>query len=364
MSKNNLGEMGQKLIELTGDLIAVSTKDGFFLALSREWEYVLGYPIEEIRSKTFISFVHPEDQMITTDCLGSIALGLEVKNFRNRYIAKDKSIVWLEWCALYEGDTGLIYSKARVLEQDSQLEKIYLEQHKTFQANKLSILGEMAAGVAHELNNPLAIIAGYLQIMDLESQSVDQPNEERLKMIQAMLKATDRATRIVENLKSLSRDASTDAMETTSFRDIIENPIELLSNRFERQNVKFTYKALETNVYIDCRKTELSQLFFNLMLNAFEASQKDHHPWIKIETFLKKDELEVSISNSGPTIPIELRSKIFNPFYSTKASGFGVGMGLSIANTVIHQHKGSIILDPTTSFNNFIIKLPLSPVIA
>jgi len=114
MSKNNLGEMGQKLIELTGDLIAVSTKEGFFLALSREWEYVLGFPIDEIRAKTFMNFVHPEDQQITHDCLGSLVLGMEVKNFRNRYITKNGSIIWLEWCAVVEASTGLIYSKARI----------------------------------------------------------------------------------------------------------------------------------------------------------------------------------------------------------------------------------------------------------
>jgi PAS domain S-box-containing protein len=141
MSKNNLGEMGQKLIELAGDLIAVSTKDGFFLALSREWEYVLGYPVEEIRAKTFMNFVHPEDHQITFDCLGSLKLGLDVKNFKNRYITKHGDVIWLEWCALREADTGLIYSKARVLETDIKLEQLYLEQRKKNQTSKLDSMG-------------------------------------------------------------------------------------------------------------------------------------------------------------------------------------------------------------------------------
>lgn len=141
MSKNNLGEMGQKLIELAGDLIAVSTKDGFFLALSREWEYVLGYPVEEIRAKTFMNFVHPDDHQITFDCLGSLKLGFDVKNFKNRYITKHGDVIWLEWCALREADTGLIYSKARVLETDIKLEQLYLEQRKKNQTSKLDSMG-------------------------------------------------------------------------------------------------------------------------------------------------------------------------------------------------------------------------------
>lgn len=360
MSKYNLGEMGQRLIELSGDLIAVSTKEGFFLALSRDWEDVLGYPIEEIRARTFMNFVHQEDQIITNDCLGSLTLGMEVRNFRNRYVTRDKSIVWLEWCALMETETGLIYSKARVLEPDAKIEKIYLEQNNAFQASKLAILGEMAAGVAHELNNPLAIIAGYLQIMDLETQAEKKPDEEQLKMIRAMLKATDRATRIVESLKSLSRDASSDSLQITAFEDIINNSIDLLGNRFERHHVSFTYAPVKEKVFLNAKKTELAQLFFNLMLNAFEASQKEPHPWIKLETSLEDHHLLITISNSGPTIPAEFRTKIFNPFFSSKSSGHGIGMGLSIASKVIHQHQGSICLDQATPYNRFIIKLPLA----
>lgn len=359
MSKNNLGEMGQKLIELTGDLIAVSTKEGFFLALSREWEYVLGFPIDEIRAKTFMNFVHPEDQQITHDCLGSLVLGMEVKNFRNRYITKNGSIIWLEWCAVVEASTGLIYSKARILETDIKLEQLYLEQHKTFQANKLAILGEMAAGVAHELNNPLAIIAGYLQIMELEYvDSNTAENIEQRKMITSMIRATERATKIVDHLKSLSRDASMDSFESASFNDIIHGAVNLLENRFERHQVKFNLRPLAQDKRLNCRKTELSQLFFNMLLNAFEASQKDTDPWVRIDTAVEQDQIMVTMSNSGPGIPLELRGKIFNPFFSTKLEGFGIGMGLPVAASVIHQHGGSITIDSTATHTTFIIKLP------
>ncbi|MCE3011659.1 MAG: ATP-binding protein [Proteobacteria bacterium] len=359
MSTNNLGEMGQKLIELAGDLIAVSTKDGFFLALSREWEYVLGYPVEEIRAKTFMNFVHPEDHQITFDCLGSLKLGLDVKNFKNRYISKHGDVIWLEWCALSEADTGLIYSKARVLETDIKLEQLYLEQHKSFQANKLAILGEMAAGVAHELNNPLAIIAGYLQIMDLESNSAEGTNPEQQKILSSMMRATERATSIVENLKSLSRDASVDDLQVTSFQEIMDCSVNLLHNRFERNQVKFEYKAPTQELLLNCRRSELSQLFFNMILNALEAAQKDTDPWVKIQTSSEKQLLTVTMSNSGATIPLELRGKIFNPFFSTKLSGFGTGMGLSVAASVIQQHGGSIMIDPNNPHTTFAIKLPL-----
>ncbi len=360
MSKNNLGEMGQRLIELTGDLIAVSTKDGFFLALSQEWEDVLGFPIEDIRAKTFMNFVHPEDHQITQDCLGSLFLGLDVKNFRNRYIAKNKKIVWLEWCAVLEPATGLIYSKARMLEPDLKLEQFFLEQHRIFQANKLSILADLASGVAHELNNPLAIIVGYLQILELESQTSGLTvSADQHKMINAMTKATERATSIVANLKSLSRDASQDEFKISSLSEILDSSINLIRNRFERHKVRFDFPGIKDDVIINCRKTELSQLFFNLMLNAFEASQQENDPWIKIETSVENDQFILVMSNSGATIPPELRSKIFNPFYSTKASGFGIEMGLSFASAVIHQHGGSISIDPKAAFNSFVIKLPI-----
>lgn len=360
MSKNNLGDMGQRLIELTGDLIAVSTKEGFFLALSREWEYVLGFPIDEIRAKTFMNFVHPEDHQITFDCLGSLKLGLEVKNFKNRYITKNGDIIWLEWCGLVEADTGLIYSKARVLETDVKLEQVYLEQHKSFQANKLAILGEMAAGVAHELNNPLAIITGYLQIMDLETAATGtEESSEQLKMISAMLRATERATKIVDNLKALSRDASQDQFQPASFRDILDSSINLLQNRFERHKVKLELSIPAEKLMLNCRHNELAQLFFNMILNAFEASQKASDPWVKVDSTFDKDQLTVTMSNSGTGIPLELRGKIFNPFFSTKIEGFGTGMGLSIAASVIHQHRGSINIDPKKPHTTFIIKLPL-----
>jgi len=95
-----------------------------------------------------------------------------------------------------------------------------------------------------------------------------------------------------------------------------------------------------------------------MLLNAFEASQKDTDPWVRIDTAVEQDQIMVTMSNSGPGIPLELRGKIFNPFFSTKLEGFGIGMGLPVAASVIHQHGGSITIDSTATHTTFIIKLP------
>jgi len=135
----------------------------------------------------------------------------------------------------------------------------------------------MAAGVAHELNNPLAIIAGYLQIMELEYvDSNTAENIEQRKMITSMIRATERATKIVDHLKSLSRDASMDSFESASFNDIIHGAVNLLENRFERHQVKFNLRPLAQDKRLNCRKTELSLIIFQYAFECLRSITKRH----------------------------------------------------------------------------------------
>ena len=231
--------------------------------------------------------------------------------------------------------------------RDITMEKQMMERMQ--QTERLSSIGKMAAGIAHEINNPLGVIQCYT---DLVKDTVKDP--ETLSDIDIILKHTRNVQTIVRDLLSLSRPKQVISGKC-SINKVILNAIEVFKTQSASKRISVNSYLKDNLPDIKCDAAILEQILTNLWLNAFDAIQ-DSGGTINISTqFAKKDQVLLCIEDNGPGISDHIISQIFDPFYTTKEVGKGTGLGLSVVYGFINEIGGRIEVesDETTVFNIF-----------
>lgn len=257
----------------------------------------------------------------------------------------------------------LNYTHNLETEVDKRTKVIQEQQLKLTNSATLSSLGEMAAGIAHEINNPLTIInsSSHLIRKQLKKEAPDLEKIE--KVLQDNDRTVLRITKIISGLRNLSRDSSQEEMMPTSISLIFEDVLSLSVDKFRRKGIDFEFDrnedVLATN--LKCRQVQLSQVFINLLNNSLDAleERKDDEKWAKVWFEKETKQLLIHVEDSGPGIPREIADKIFNPFFTTKGVGKGTGIGLSLSKRIIEDHGGTLELVRKGN-THFVIKLPLA----
>lgn len=233
-------------------------------------------------------------------------------------------------------------------------EKYEAERLKSIHNAKLASLGELSAGIAHEINNPLSIITGSVEVM---RKYIDQP--EKIKsLLENIERSSYRISRIVQSLKKFSRTDSIPEFSQYKLGRIITESILLLEARIKRADI-----LLEKNIRNDsdilCDEVEIEQVIVNLINNSIDAIQDLPIRKIDIELNREDDWLLLKISDSGPGIPAEIRDKIFDPFFTTKEHGKGTGLGLSITRGILENHGATISIESDCATTCFLLKFPV-----
>jgi two-component system NtrC family sensor kinase len=246
----------------------------------------------------------------------------------------------------------------RVADRTEALEKA---QYQLIRSEKLASLGKLAAVVAHEINNPLAGILTYIKLLLKITGKEPFPvsrTEEMKNYLSVMDTEMNRVTNIVKDLLTFAR-RSKPRIEKVNINSIVEQSLSLLENKIKLQNVNLQTQLDETLPLVPCDFSQIQQVFMNLIINGTEAMSNGGE--LNIKTYHTPDNefVEIEVTDSGTGIPEEHLSKIFDPFFSTKEAGKGVGLGLSIVYGIVNEHKGSIDVKSAkgkgTTFN---IKLP------
>jgi two-component system NtrC family sensor kinase len=244
---------------------------------------------------------------------------------------------------------------AAVLLFEDQTEKRRL-QDQLLQSEKMSAIGQLIAGVAHDLNNPLASVVGF---SDLLGEAADVP--PRLAEPLAVIRQeAERASAIVRNLLSFARRHEGER-QTQSIRPILESTILLLKNQLMAHKVELTFAAEPGLPEVEVHANQIKQVFVNIINNAAQAIRGANRTGGRITVLAKcwLDGVAVCISDNGPGMPESVAQHVFEPFFSTKSEGEGTGLGLSICQGIVKEHGGSMTVDPGPGTGaTFTVELP------
>jgi PAS domain S-box-containing protein len=234
-------------------------------------------------------------------------------------------------------------------------ERVRLEQQLR-QAEKLSALGQMISGVAHELNNPLAVIKGYLELV---LSHHDLPPQTRANL-EKVANESNRATKLVRNFLTFAREQSA-RREAVQLNDIVQRVVELRRFNFAISAVDAQTELAANLPPVAADPDQIQQVLINLLDNALHAVvNRPGRARIKVTTQATEDSVCLRVEDNGPGVPEELVTKIFEPFFTTKEVGTGTGLGLSIAHTLMLEHHGRIAYQ-TSSLGGagFVLEFPV-----
>jgi PAS domain S-box-containing protein len=226
--------------------------------------------------------------------------------------------------------------------------ELELERAKSLHSAKLASLGEMSAGIAHEINNPLAIIEGTARVLP---KFAHDPDALRAK-IAIIENAVHRAAKIVCGLRKFSRTASTSELKVHSLKRIVHEVLTLIDANARRTSTRIEVVA-DSDANIVCNEIEIEQVLVNLINNGIDAVNSQPERWVHLHLREDESRIVLQVTDSGHGIPKKVAEKLFQPFFTTKVVGMGTGLGLSIVKGILDEHGASIRLReaaPNTCF--------------
>lgn len=229
---------------------------------------------------------------------------------------------------------------AEVQERERAEARLQVLQSELVQANKLASLGQIAAGVAHEVNQPVAAIRAYSDNAAL--LLAEGRGEAVRKNLAAIGELTERVGAITDELRAFSR-RSTGRLEPTSVAEAIEGSLLLTNSRVRARELKVVRSAVDPTLRVMAERVRLEQVLVNLLQNAFEALEAVPHPEVRIAVEARDGEVAITVSDNGPGLAPDVAENLFLPFVTTKPRG--VGLGLVISRDIAAQFGGKLTVD-------------------
>jgi signal transduction histidine kinase len=227
-------------------------------------------------------------------------------------------------------------------------------------AARLASLGEMAAGIAHEINNPLTIINAQVWTIEKKLERGDEISGDDLKDRTAKIKnGINRISRIIKNMKKVSHKNENEALKVVNIRSFIEDTLEYYQEKFKRDGIDLSFELLK-NSYAFVKEVELSQVLMNLLNNAYDAVGDYDEKWVRVIVEQDEETVRIVVRDSGKGISARVLDKIFNPFFTTKDVGKGTGLGLSISKEILQSMEGDLTVNTQAENTEFIICLKKS----
>lgn len=335
------------IAENTSDLIMVMNKEHALTYLSPSHELVLGYQCSELEKVKLCKFIHPEDVELFKNTIDRMFENKEPKLFEFRL--NHSGGHWIEFesrCVPVQGEyeeSEKIVIISRDISERKKAEEILL------QSEKLSIVGELAAGVAHEIRNPLTTIKGFIQLFKWEN-GADEIND-------LLLSELGRIETITSEMLTLGKPQAVQ-LHRMNLRELVENTLELLSPQAHLENIQFKLCAEDSTFFITGEKNQLKQVILNVLKNAIEAMPDGGNIHINLHKG-EEGQCVLSVKDEGCGIPEEILPRLGEPFYTLKEKG--TGLGLMICNKIIKQHQGSITYHSKAQQGTLVeIKLPMA----
>lgn len=316
--------------EQARDAIAVFDLQDRVIAVNPAFEKLYGWTKEEAIGRT-LPLVPPENVEGAQQRANALKLGKSYHLFETTDMRKDGSLfdAQISLSPIYNPHGEII--AASVISRD--ISYIKENENLILQSEKLKLVGELAAGVAHEIRNPMTVISGYVQMMNEDPNS---PYYEYTKLIQ---NETERIELILSEFLVLSRPQANQFV-AINLADILSEVIQFLQIEFQQRAITLHVKNDFPNAFISGNKNQIKQVFINLFKNAVEAIQEDGTITLELFKCKEGNEVFIRIEDTGCGMPPHVLKHIFEPFYTTKSKGTGLGM--MIINKIMLDHSGTI----------------------
>ena len=323
------------------DLLCIANIQGYFLRLNPVWEKTLGYGREELMARQFIDFVHPDDLECTLKALSTLASQQKVIRFENRYRAKDGSYRWLEWTSAPAGN--LLYAVARDFTDRLKAETEEQERRvELARVTRINMMGEMTTVLAHEINQPLTAIMSNAQAAKRFLSQAPPDIDEVRQILDDIIRDNGRASEVIRAIRALVRKEQPQ-QEPLDLNEMIRQVIGLLRGDFLLQGLSIGTDLSPGPATVHGDGTQLQQVILNLILNAAAAMRNAPlaQRRIVVRTAMADNRtVKASVTDFGVGIDENNIERLFEPFYTTKPEG--LGMGLSISRTIIKAHGGTM----------------------
>jgi two-component system sporulation sensor kinase A len=317
------------LVEHSQDIIGVITNEGCWIYINKEGKKLFGTTsVNEIIGKAVYDFIHPEDRLLLKDLIDQLREGkrktIEVQELR--LVRSDHQETQIEIKlipTIYKGRKTQQVVIRDITERKKTEEKLQ-------QAEKLSVVGQLAAGIAHEIRNPLTAIKGFSQLMK---------NSNDDNFITVILSELDRIENIVSDLLVLAKPQAVNEIQETDLNELILSVITLLNTEAILHSIEIKKDIPHGALKVECEVDKIKQVLINIIKNAIEAMKTGGEIAVQA-VVLPNNEIKLSITDQGNGIPEDRLPKLGEPFYSTKEKG--TGLGLMICNKIIKNHKGKM----------------------
>jgi len=325
-----LKDFSENIVESLNVGVLALDLNGAVESWNTQLERLIGVPRQQaIGSK--VERVLPPDLMAEIDARAGDERISSLYKFHMRNCAGRNLVVNVSIAPLV-GKSG--ERIGRLILVDDITQRIRLEE-QLIQTEKLTSLGLLAAGVAHEVNTPLAVISNYIQMLAKQLPG-DDP---RHQLIDKVVKQTFRASEIVNNLLNFSRTGASEFTEV-NLNAVVEETLSLVAHPFRTAHVQVTRNMQEHLPAVLGSNNKLQQVFLNLFMNARDSMPAGG--MVEIRTASHNGSVEIEITDSGTGIPTENLHRIFDPFFTTKSMGRGTGLGLSVSYGIIKEHAGKV----------------------
>src|SRR5438093_448964 len=322
------------VMDAVPDAIAVLDRDGRVIDLNESAKRLLAAPPNAGAGRSVFASLEADAAATVRERLAAAFRG-EVQRFEVAGRREDgtKGLSAMLYAPVRErGEVTRVLALGRDITDQKHTE------HQLQQAEKLSAMGQLVSGVAHEINNPAAIISGFAQTLLL-----DVVKPEQREMLQMIYDEATRIGRITANLLAFAR-AGGSQRTLVDLNDIVRRTFALRSYHLTTLNIAVTLELSPAEPKFWADPSELQQMLLNLLINAEQALVSVETPrTITIRTMTAGDEgVQLQVADTGPGIPADIQEKIFDPFFTTKPEGTGTGLGLSICYGIGHDHGGRI----------------------
>jgi two-component system NtrC family sensor kinase len=342
------------LAEESPNMIFINLK-GRVVYANKRCEDIMGYEREEFYSDEFdfLNIIAPEYRKTLMHNFAQHLRGENLPPIEYSLLTRDGTrleAILTTKLIEYDGEMAILGIVTDITDRKKAEQQLLL-------TSKLASVGELASGVAHELNNPLTGIMGYAELLLNRDGVPDEVRSDLKKIFQQ----SERTAKIVQNLLSFARRHRPEKVYI-DVNEIIENTLELRDYELRVSNIRVVLDLSRSPVLVYADRNQLQQVFLNLIINAEQAIEETRSKGtIYISTAIVGEEVHVVISDNGSGIAHEYLDKIFDPFFTTKEVGRGTGLGLSICHGIILEHEGSISADSTPKKGTrFTIRFPRS----